>query len=466
MPTRPLVRVRRRAWRRVLGTSVGTLTALALVLPGGVANAAEGDPATGFTMVQANIKSGEPLGRLRSDVATVLAQDPDFVTYNEVPMRRDDALAPAGYDIWRTPGQYTGAAPVVWNAARWSPLAHGTYQVNSYQGIPKGRHTKLGLRYANWVTLQGTDGRVVSVVAVHLPPQVSGLPADLIRKGVARLGELVETLSAQGPVLVGGDFNVHYRSAKYPRDLLSAAGLVPSYDTLGSMPTGDHRGATIDYVFARSLDQSTPTSQQTHELYSDHDALEVRHEWTTTAPVVGAVVVKNAPDGTEREQRAVVRRLVRTIEAAPTGAGLNVVTGGLTLDRVRRALTLADARGVTVRFVTRSHRLSDQEQRLRDRLDRRGTRSIFYRCRTTCARGWEAARRPTTQLVVIPPDDTDGLRVDVDRGISPRAIVHSTTATIMDDKGSVDAALTQFPRAALRVAERTPGPGLMRGVVL
>ena len=28
-----------------------------------------------------------------------------------------------------------------------------------------------GIRYANWVTLQGTDGQVISVISAHLPPE-------------------------------------------------------------------------------------------------------------------------------------------------------------------------------------------------------------------------------------------------------------------------------------------------------
>ena len=45
---------------------------------------------------------------------------------------------------------------------------------------------------------------------------------DLLRRSVTRLGLLVDRLAPTGPVLVGGDFNVHFKSGRYPRDILDA----------------------------------------------------------------------------------------------------------------------------------------------------------------------------------------------------------------------------------------------------
>ena len=47
---------------------------------------------------------GQPYVDFQADAATVIANQPDFVTYNEVPYRYDVFLAPPGYALWRTPG--------------------------------------------------------------------------------------------------------------------------------------------------------------------------------------------------------------------------------------------------------------------------------------------------------------------------------------------------------------------------
>src|SRR5215207_3641603 len=79
--------------------TVATLTAPA------VAGADDGDrraSAVGdITMIQANIYTGLSPERFQADVREVLAVQPDFVTYNEVPFRNDAVMAPDGYAIYR-----------------------------------------------------------------------------------------------------------------------------------------------------------------------------------------------------------------------------------------------------------------------------------------------------------------------------------------------------------------------------
>ncbi len=129
--------------------------------------------------------------------------------------------------------RFTASTPVAWRTDRWTALDQGVFRISNWRGKPPGREIELGRRFANWVTLQGTDGRVLSVVSIHVAPVTKGMP-DLLRSSVERLGILTDTLSASGPVLVGGDFNVAFNSGRYPRDLLSAHGLVPTYDTMGN----------------------------------------------------------------------------------------------------------------------------------------------------------------------------------------------------------------------------------------
>lgn len=130
----------------------------------------------------------------------------------------------------------------------------------------------MGERAVNWVTLQSTTGQVVTVVSAHPAPTVRRTQG-LLPVFVDNLGTLVRELAATAPVLVGGDFNAGYHGPLYPTAGLAAAGLTPTYDAFGrpSGGTGDHGGATIDYLF--HTDGLTPTSQSTRELNSDHDAV-------------------------------------------------------------------------------------------------------------------------------------------------------------------------------------------------
>ena len=98
----------------------------------------------------------------------MLSNQPDFITYNEVPWRHDIFLAPPGYAMWRTPGEYTGATPVAWRTDRWTAINQGTTTVSYKEGKLPGQKVHWGIRYANWVILQGIDGHVISVISAHL----------------------------------------------------------------------------------------------------------------------------------------------------------------------------------------------------------------------------------------------------------------------------------------------------------
>ena len=156
--------------------------------------------------------------------------------------------------------------------------------MSNYQKKPPGKTTLLGLRYANWVSLESIDGRQLSLVSAHVAPPFRddrGNWIDLLRPSVRRVNLLVQELSSHGPVLVGGDFNVNYTSGRYPRDLLAEARLRPTYDLLGTrFPTGDHHGATIDYVFVRGKGQLQVDWHRPVELNSDHDAVVAGLSWT------------------------------------------------------------------------------------------------------------------------------------------------------------------------------------------
>ena len=97
--------------------------------------------------------------------------------------------------------------------------------------------------------------------------------------------------------------NFHYGPRQYPRALLASYGFTSTYDvTRPDFPTGDHRGATVDYVFMKAATQFTVQGQYNQELYSDHDAMTADLAFTA-APLAVPVsftpgTFTNAPDGT------------------------------------------------------------------------------------------------------------------------------------------------------------------------
>ena len=188
--------------------------------------------------------------------------------------------------------------------------------ISNYRKRPPGKSTLLGLRYANWVSLESVDGRRLSLVAVHVAPPFrdeQGNAGRLLRPSVRRLSRLVQDLSSHGPVLVGGDFNVNYRTARYPRDLLNQARLRPTYDLMGNyFPTGDHHGGTIDYVFVRAKSQLQVDWHRPVELNSDHDAVVAGLSWTTDPPEAETTTVRSQPDGTDEERRPLPRHCAST----------------------------------------------------------------------------------------------------------------------------------------------------------
>jgi len=211
------------------------------------------------------------------------------------------------------------------------------------------------------VTVRSLDGRqTVSMVATHLAPK-NRITANIMGPSIRRLGALVSGLSAYGPVFVGGDFNRHYTSRDFPRSGLTAAGLTPSYDLAGFyLPTGDHHGATIDYVMLRPAPLFRVLSQTTTEMYSDHDLLSVVLSLpaTTTGerPISfppGTSV--NDPSSTSPNARRALVRTIRTaINNATEGAQVRLSTAQLGDRGVTVALRRAYKRGVDVKVISGS----------------------------------------------------------------------------------------------------------------
>jgi endonuclease/exonuclease/phosphatase (EEP) superfamily protein YafD len=370
------------------------------------------------TMVQANIYTKLDPAPFQRDVGTVMSVAPDVISYNEVPFRQDELLAPEGYELYRDmSNRFTAATPVAWRTDRWTPVATGNQWVSNWRGRPPGKEVELGRRTANWVTLQSVDGRVINVVSVHIAPPTRGMP-DLLRRSIKSLNVLVEKLAPSGPVLVGGDFNVHYASGRYPRDLLDAGQLAPTFDLLGAhFPTGDHFGHTIDYLFSRGGDQLTATDQYPMELRSDHDAVVGEYTWLVDAPTTISTV-RNTPDGTKPEKRAVVTALTSAIGAAEPGATVALRTPVFDLRGVRLALTRALERGVHVQVMTANDAPTRRERVLSRAVDAHGDpRSWVQACGGGCLPSWREAGMPRSLLMVSDSAGEWTTRYDVSRMI-------------------------------------------------
>lgn len=387
--------------------------------------------ASDVTLIHANILARLSVEEFQSDVREVLSSRPDVVTYNEVPLRQDSVIAPDGYDLQRSmKNRYTAATAVAWRSDRWSEVDSGTFRISNYREIPSGRSIRLGLRYANWVTLHSDEGRQMSVVAAHVPPLVKDMP-DLLRPSVRRIGELVARLAPSGPVMVGGDFNVHYTSSRYPGDLLEAAKMVPTYDTLGTyFPTGDHRGATIDYIFNRGEGALTVDQQSKFELNSDHDAVVAGLSWQVDAPTDTQYLVSD-PQGDPAAQHLVENALGQVLGATEPGSQVDVVTSGFGPHRLFRRLRSAVDRGVQVRLTTRSESLSDRERNLARFMRESGLPgSEVRRCRHDCATAWLDSGMARGFLLLHDGHGRAMKRMDVNRYLNPAMTERRTKLVI------------------------------------
>lgn len=430
--------------RRLFAAGAAVLTALAGValapvpagagdrVPGAVSSDPGGvPPASDLRMVQANIYTGLSPERFQADVRRVLKVQPDFVTYNEVPFRNDAVMAPDGYGIYRDmTDRFTAATPVAWREDRWTPIAQGSWKISNWRGKPPGKVVELGRRWANWVTFQGVDGRVLSVVSVHVAPVTKGMP-DLLRRSMTRLELLVDRLEAAGPVLVGGDFNVAYTGPRYPRDILSRSGLIPTYDNLAShFSTGDHHGYTIDYVFGTHADELPPVNHYPIELKSDHDAVVAEFAWTVDAPT-DTTIVSNDPAGTRPERRAALNTLLAGIQAAEPGAQIALATTSLEFPAVSRQLALALGRGVHVRVITASAEPTPTEKRLTKAVaDSGDTRSSVRRCNASCRSSWTSAGLPRTLMMVSDTAGSWTTRFDVARKLGKALVSSPSQVTV------------------------------------
>ena len=374
---------------------------------------------TDITFVQANISKDMSIPAFDQDVATVFAQQPDIITFNEVYARDSAKLAPEGYTIWRTPGIRTGWAPVVWNSSKWTAIDQGTRQIS--KSVKKG--TLIGVRYANWVTLQNPAGQVLSVISTHIAPNNKDT-AHLLVPSLKVLNNLAKSLRERGPVLMGGDFNMGYHSSRYQPQYLSGAGLVSTFDLLGSSFPTHRKGGTIDYVFLSPRSHFFVTEQYPVPLKSDHTAIGLRMQLLsgpdgTPPPTFKGGTFTANPAGSTAERRKVRDLEVAAIDATPTGAAIHVASRKIRGNGLFRALRDAHHRGVHVTVVSGERGLTPPAKELR-RLLRGNVLERSYLVRRPQA--WTGADpMPATMLLISRTGGTSALSLtaNTDMSVAP-----------------------------------------------
>ncbi len=410
-----------------------------------VTAAARIEPNTGIRLVQANVKSGMDVGRSTADINKVFAQTPDFVTFNEVSGRSDEMITRSGYAVQRTPGTYTGATAVVWDTTRWTRLASGTYMVSNMRGKTAKQKVEWGIRYANWVTVRNnTDGRTLSVVAAHVAP-ITKFTQGVTLPSYQRLAALAKTLSARGPVVMAGDFNVNYKSRAYPRAEIAALGLVNVFDLWGSAPATHDSGAVIDHVYLYKADSLLPvTNLVTMPLNSDHRLVMV--DLGTVAGRVGSFAGGSV--ATSAGKPGATMSLVRAvINKAPTGASLHLATRGLTGHGVYAAIVKARARGVNVQILTGNKKATSLDRKLAKLLGTKKNHKSWARRQPN----WKKYQLPAALVLASNSGGTMAVRVDFNRPWVMRVQQRTgSVALVRSDIAGYDAMFVRYFAAAGR----------------
>ena len=411
-------------------------------------------PTTTMRMVEANVKAGMSAADTKADIDKVYSKKPDFVAFNEIHGRTDAALVRPGYEVWRSPGRYIGANAVTWRTDRWEPQARGTIYVSNVPGKVAGQVAEWGIRYANWVTLRSRDGcHIQSVVAYHVAP-INKITKHLGPPSVARLGELNRYLSNDGPVILAGDLNRHYKASNYPRAELKAAGMTPTYDLTGTyLPTGNHKKATIDYIFLSNPSQVTVTTQTAQGLRSDHNLVladlkvnsRIKIPATPLREVRGHVV--NVPNSRiVRARLQTVRKLSQTARYSPKGETIRFSTTEFYDARQRKALVAAFKRGVHVQIVTGNRTLNAQEQKLAKVLGTNLKANSFIVSRPGRA---AALKLPPTMMLSTYSSKRKYVRIDADQPSVPRLMSENTVlAQIFTEADDYRVRRNQFRKLA------------------
>jgi hypothetical protein len=182
------------------------------------------------TTAVANIPNRVGPENFKRSMRLLIAQQPDFITLNEISGRTVVGLRAAapGYGVYRGGARLTepGAGgqsinnAVLWRTDAYEVVAKGRIKVVDDDRGYLQKKKFLWDRYATWVTLRNLgDGQVVSVISTHMPTNPAKFPrqwgnppltrVQLYARGMDKLAPLVGQLAQKGRVLLGGDMNSH-----------------------------------------------------------------------------------------------------------------------------------------------------------------------------------------------------------------------------------------------------------------
>lgn len=402
-------------------------------------------------VVQANLESPQSAAGFAADIKTVFAQKPDLITYNEVAYRADEALAPAGYQMFRTPGKYTGETAVAWRTSEWNLLRSGTWMVSNSTAKTAAQKVQLGMRYANWATLQRADGQVISLVSAHTAPNTAPVQA-LLRPSLERVGQLVTQLAAAGPVVVGGDFNMHYRGARYARDILDKYRMTPTYDTSKVATSTHNAGGIVDYIFTRADPAFTLKRQYMVTLNSDHVLLGADLMMNGTPnPRAAVPAPKPAAKPVVLVNRSVPRpgtltkRIVAALNGAPRGAVIRVASRNLSGRELTNAILRAHGRGVKVQVLT-GHKASAAVTRRLARVLGKNPKAGRFALNRPAA--WKRSGLPAGCVMVSVSSGISALRIDSSAPLTKANQRKRVRGTITTTKVRYDVTFRKFLAAA------------------
>lgn len=239
----------------------------------------------------ANIPGRTSRRGFRLSLEAITADRQDFVILNEVGTRDLDTMREhtRGYAAYRDPvrdvtlgGGQSMNNVVMWRHKRWDLVDAGRVKV-----VDDDRGYRLGEpytwdRYLTWTLLRRVDTRAqVSVVSLHMPTNPEYFPDQPGRdkpsrkrrwkQGMARVVDVVETLAAHGPVLLGGDMNSHLHQGRW-----TAAA------TMGALGYGHARDRGVMHLFHPP--GSTVVAHREVEVHSDHAAIVTTVDLTGVGP--------------------------------------------------------------------------------------------------------------------------------------------------------------------------------------
>ncbi|MEP9385533.1 endonuclease/exonuclease/phosphatase family protein [Nocardioides cheoyonin] len=270
------------------GTDLGVMPSSIAATPGGPVNGS-------ILIANANIKlrSGFTPG-----VRALAAPSPDFITLNEVgdvPISQMRSSAP-GYDAYRDPtpvhtedgGLRSLDNAIMWRTDKWRMLDGGRVRITQDDHVIFQGQNKNWGRWAIWGVFQRTDGAVVSVIATHqmtnpfrwAHTQWGNQPfsrATQYGQGMDYLIQLASTLSAYGPVFLGGDMNSH------PGEGPNSA--AAKMQAAGYRYTKD--SGVIYNFYAAPVSVAKTWEISKAAVHSDHPALFTRMEMNGAGPGSG-----------------------------------------------------------------------------------------------------------------------------------------------------------------------------------